>query len=96
MNTLIVSHDRLLSRKEAARYLNLATQTLAVWACTGRYGLPYIKIGNRVRYRLSDLEEFVKTRRVTRTPSGGFVPPRGSNGSTAGIQPASVAAIHER
>ena len=59
MESLFVSDDRLFSRKEAARYLVIAPQTLAVWACTGRYNLPYIKIGHRVRYRKSDLNEFI-------------------------------------
>jgi hypothetical protein len=52
--------DQLLSRKEAARFLGFAPQTLAVWACTGRHDLPFIKIGKRTRYRLADLQEFVR------------------------------------
>ncbi len=35
----------LLSRKEAAAYLGVAEQTLAIWKTTGRYSLPVVKIG---------------------------------------------------
>ncbi len=35
----------LLSREEAAAYLGVAVQTLAIWKSTKRYGLPFVKIG---------------------------------------------------
>jgi excisionase family DNA binding protein len=56
--------DRLLTREQAAEVLSVKPQTLAVWACTGRYGLPHIKMGSSVRYRLSDLEKFIADRTV--------------------------------
>ncbi len=40
--------SELLSRKEAAAYLGVAEQTLAIWKCTKRYDLPYVKIGKLV------------------------------------------------
>jgi predicted site-specific integrase-resolvase len=60
------SFDKLVPRKIAAQLLGVAPQTLAVWACTGRYSLPYIKIGKRVRYRLTDIENFIKAHRFVR------------------------------
>lgn len=54
----------LLSRQAAADYLGVTPQTLAIWACTGRYGLPYIKIGRLVKYDKADLDRFIQTRRV--------------------------------
>jgi len=42
----------LLTRKEAAVYLGIAEQTLAIWHCTKRYDLPCAKIGRLVRYKL--------------------------------------------
>ena len=49
----------LLTRREAAKMLNLAEQTLAKWAMTGKY-LPVIRIGRRtVRYRCADVAAFV-------------------------------------
>jgi excisionase family DNA binding protein len=55
---------RLLSREEAAAYLGLKPQTLAAWAVTGRYGLPVVKVGRSVRYRLADLEAWLATRTI--------------------------------
>lgn len=52
---------QILSRAEAARYLGIKPQTLAVWASTRRYALPYLKIGRSVRYRIADLDEFIRT-----------------------------------
>lgn len=52
----------LLSEKEAAKTLCLATNTLQVWRSTGRYGLPFIKIGSKVRYRREDLQKWLEDR----------------------------------
>jgi len=49
----------LLTRREAAAYLGVAEQTLAVWKCTGRRTLPFVKIGRLVRYRKADLDAFI-------------------------------------
>lgn len=49
----------LLSRKEAAAYLGVAEQTLAIWKSAGRYNLPVIKIGRLAKYRLTDLDAFI-------------------------------------
>jgi hypothetical protein len=54
------NHDPLLNRKEAARYINFAPGTLAVWDCTKRYDLNPIKVGRAVRYRRSDLDKFLE------------------------------------
>ena len=50
----------LVSRQEAADILNVQPQTLAKWASTQRYALPYIKVGKAVRYRRSDLQQFMR------------------------------------
>lgn len=49
----------LLSRREAAAYLGVSEQTLAIWKCCGRYGLSYVKIGRLVKYRKADLDAFI-------------------------------------
>ncbi len=54
----------LLTRREAAGYLGVTERTLAVWACTKRYGLPIVKIGRLVRYRRADLDAFIERRTV--------------------------------
>ncbi len=59
-------NDRLLTRQEAAEFLGLKPQTLAKWAVTGAH-LPMVKVGTRsVRYKLSDLQQFIKDRTVPR------------------------------
>jgi excisionase family DNA binding protein len=54
----------MLTRREAAEYLGIRPQTLASWACNGRYGLRFIKIGKCVRYKIADLDAFVERRAV--------------------------------
>lgn len=52
--------SKLLTTKEAAAKLGVLPATLVVWRCTGRYNLPFIKIGNRkVMYLERDLDEFI-------------------------------------
>ncbi len=64
MTTAITSPDDLLTRSQAAEVLGVSSGTLAVWASTRRYPLPYIKIGRSVRYRRSDIQAWVESRTV--------------------------------
>lgn len=61
-----MSDKHLLSPTEAATYLGgiIKEQTLAVWRCKHRQDLPYIKVGRRIAYRKSDLDEFLESRTV--------------------------------
>lgn len=53
----IVQHtSELLDEKAAAEFLTCEPGTLSVWRSTGRYQIPFVKVGRRVRYRRSDLE----------------------------------------
>jgi excisionase family DNA binding protein len=61
-----VAAPELMSRAEAADYIGVKAQTLAVWACAGRYGLPFVKVGRLCRYRRSDLDAWLARR--TRCP----------------------------
>ena len=54
----------LLTREQAAEYLGVKPQTLAVWASTQRYELPFIRVGRSVKYRQTDLDAFLKRRTV--------------------------------
>ncbi len=58
------TQQRLLSRKEAAEFLNIKEETLAVWKCTHKYQLPVIKVGRLCRYRMEDLQAFISRRTV--------------------------------
>lgn len=53
---------RLLSRKEAAAYLGVKEITLAIWKSTHRYNIPTVKVGRLVKYRFSDLLDFIERR----------------------------------
>jgi len=66
MSAVVANPDRLLSRIEAAEFLNLKPQTLAIWSCTGKH-LPVVRLGRTVRYRLSDLESFIQRRTTPAT-----------------------------
>ena len=39
----------MLTPQQAADYLGIAPQTLAVWRCTRRYAVPFVKVGSKVR-----------------------------------------------
>tara|TARA_Y100000780_G_scaffold197352_1_gene187877 strand:+ start:2708 stop:2980 length:273 start_codon:yes stop_codon:yes gene_type:complete len=51
-----------IADKQAAEALGVQASTLAVWRSTGRYNLPYLKVGRLVKYRISDLAEFMARR----------------------------------
>lgn len=57
--------DQLLDEQAAATYLDLKPGTLSVWRSTGRYAIPFVKIGRNVRYRRADLDAWLEQR--TRT-----------------------------
>jgi predicted site-specific integrase-resolvase len=57
----------LLDDVQAAELLQMSPGTLSVWRSLGRYNLPFVKIGSKVRYRLSDLEAFLDRRTRTQT-----------------------------
>ena len=52
----------LLDEKAAADFLDLKAGTLSVWRSTGRYQIPFVKVGARVRYRRADLEMWLESR----------------------------------
>ena len=58
-STPTTTAKRLLSTIEAAEYLGIKPQTLAVWRSTQRYDLPYIRCGAAIKYRLADLERWL-------------------------------------
>ena len=52
--------DTLIRRADLPRYIPVATQTLARWACEGE-GPPFVKVGRRlVAYRAGDLREWLR------------------------------------
>jgi hypothetical protein len=64
MSENVIAFPKLVSRDETAALLRVRPQTLAVWATTGRYNLPFVKVGRRVMYRLVDIERFISANLV--------------------------------
>ena len=62
LQNLISAGADLLDDKAAAAFLDVSPGTLCVWRSTGRYNLPFLKIGRKVRYRRSDLEAWLSAR----------------------------------
>lgn len=66
--------ERLLNARELAELLGFSAATIVDWAEAGK--LPAFKIGGRLRFRLSEVEAWVESRRLKDGPgSGGVVAP---------------------
>lgn len=59
---LVKAGTDLLDDKAAAALLDVSPGTLSVWRSTGRYALPFLKVGRKVRYRRSDLMAWLEGR----------------------------------
>jgi excisionase family DNA binding protein len=57
-----IATSLMLTPKEAAEFLGVREQTLAVWRATKRYPIRYLKVGRSVRYRRADLEAWLESR----------------------------------
>lgn len=64
-----ISVSAMLTPEQAAARIGVSPKTLGIWRCTGRYNLPYVKAGSRVRYRPADVETFLQ-RRTRNTYTG--------------------------
>ena len=62
----------LLDESKAAEVLGLSPGSLSVWRSTGRYQVPFIKVGHLVRYRVADLDAWLESR--TRTSGATALP----------------------
>lgn len=60
----VIDLPKLLDETQTAELLGVKRQTLAVWRCTHRHDLPYIRVGKAIRYRLNDLERWLDERTV--------------------------------
>jgi excisionase family DNA binding protein len=56
----------MMTPEQAADYLGVKAQTLAVWRSTRRYSLPFVKVGRNIRYRKGDLDKFLQRRTENR------------------------------
>lgn len=61
----LVGSDPLLTTEQAAAHLAIPARTLQSWRSKGRYsGPPYVRLSSHVRYRISDLDNWVAERVV--------------------------------
>lgn len=65
-------NSKLLTAEQVSEILGVNTHTLAVWRCTGRYNLPYIKAGRLVRYCENEVKNFISRSTKLHTNSTGF------------------------
>ena len=62
LQNIIAAGADLLDDHAAAAMLDVSPGTLSVWRSTGRYALPFLKIGRKVRYRRADLLAWLEKR----------------------------------
>lgn len=55
----MINNNQLFTPQQAAEYLGVKVQTLAIWRATKRYPIPYIKIGRLVKYKKEDLDAYI-------------------------------------
>ena len=60
----------LLDQPPAANFLCMSEAFLQAERTNGRYNIPFIKVGRKVKYRLGDLRQFLESRRITHTGEG--------------------------
>ena len=60
----IINNDRMIT-EAAANYLGIKAATLRKWRCTKKENISYIKIGSKVFYKKSDLDEYIERCKVT-------------------------------
>ena len=54
----------LMTQKEAAEYLHTTVGTLNTWRHYGKDKIPFVRWGNRIRYRKEDLYAWIQTQIV--------------------------------
>lgn len=52
----------MMTAKQAAEYLGIKVQTMALWRCKKMYDLAYIRVGGKIFYQKSVIDEWVKSR----------------------------------
>jgi predicted DNA-binding transcriptional regulator AlpA len=69
-----VARQKWSARCSPSKRLSVTRGTLAGWRCTKRYDLPFVKIGRVIRYRESDIQNFLEqhtVRQASGDPNGG-------------------------
>jgi len=58
---------QLANNSAAAEHIGIAAATLQYWRTTGSQKIPFIKVGGRVMYRISDLDKWLDDRTFSHT-----------------------------
>lgn len=56
----MLNNKILLTQEEAAQYLGTTVGTLNTWRHYGKNPIPYVRWGNRIRYRREDLDAWIR------------------------------------
>ena len=60
-----IDNTPLLDETEAAKFLAIQPCTLRKWRLSGSATrLPFVRVGRRIRYRVSDVEKFIAANSV--------------------------------
>lgn len=51
--------EKLLTAREVAEYVGVSPCTVNRWRFNEKISLPFIKIGRVIRYKLSDVSDFI-------------------------------------
>jgi excisionase family DNA binding protein len=62
VQNIVQSGFDLIDCQETAEILGISKSALEAWRTTGRYKLPFIKVGRNVRYRRSDVLQWLESR----------------------------------
>ena len=62
---MTISSRILFTQKEAAAYLGTTVGTLNTWRHYGKDKIPYVRWGNRIRYRKEDLDAWIEAQLVS-------------------------------
>lgn len=61
-NAETVNGEQLLDPIGCAEFIGVTTKTLAAWRCSGRYNLPFVRVGRVIRYRMKDILRWLDER----------------------------------
>ena len=59
INWTDLPNDYLLPPSIVASIIGVSLKTLANWRSSGRYHLPYVKVGSKVLYKISSVRKYI-------------------------------------
>lgn len=62
--------QKFYTPEQVSELIGVTVGTLATWRMTGRYNLPYVKIGRRVRYEAETVQAWLDSRTHLHTGEG--------------------------